>query len=604
MKNKKICLLPYGESEGRYHTLFSQNALYALASYLQASPELSAHLDLKIVPWPLSHKHFFRDLFMQHSDLILYLRKERPLMVCFSLYALTLLPCYRLAKTIKEVIPEITIVAGGPEIIDRQTFSARYPAFDVLVEGAGEVPFRKLMEALILKEVDYSGIPNISFREPHGRMVHNDLEVVPDDPSLLSNAFAGFYSDLQGDAVWMRARGCKNNCSYCGWAGQPRWPKPPGLVTAELEAILSPQRLTRFQMFDSDVMDTVDEAPEAYEAMRATLARYGCPPMTVFIRPASLVHPRLEETIHELNITEIYIGLQSLNHSTLRAIGRGWQIEQHDFLAEAPSSVLIRAIPQLMVPLPEETPESFYNGIRELVALGYLRLHVFSTLVLPGTRLRRDASRLGIRHYSSPPYLCFETPTFSVTDVLEAQAVGQVYLALEDHMPFTPREAYQRMQQIYSSRTDLFTHILNEYRKTGTWSGCQAAIAEEFLSEDTSREGTGDVTTPRAVPTGDQPLHSSIVEASICREDYPDEKLLRNVIARYNLEWVEEHVAGDECILFLNGEKGSLRIAFFPADSARRRFGEGGNIAIAYSGSLPDLKLMHELLALCRNSVL
>ena len=94
---------------------------------------------------------------------------------------------------------------------------------DELVHGEGEIPFYKLLLALIDNEADLSAIPNISYRNgsrtiktPVASGLTNDLPV----PSpFLNGTFKEFLSDKHTNKIglWETNRGCPYECSFCDW---------------------------------------------------------------------------------------------------------------------------------------------------------------------------------------------------------------------------------------------------------------------------------------------------------------------------------------------------------------------------------------------------
>ena len=70
------------------------------------------------------------------------------------------------AASLKKVLPNLKIWAGGPEVTyDAEHFLRQNPAFDGVMIGEGEQTFYRLLDYYIGKNGTLEQIPGIAFRE-------------------------------------------------------------------------------------------------------------------------------------------------------------------------------------------------------------------------------------------------------------------------------------------------------------------------------------------------------------------------------------------------------------------------------------------------------
>lgn len=89
------------------------------------------------------------------------------------------------------------------------------------------------------------------------------------------------------------------------------------------------------------------------------------------------------------NVKTIELGVQSFDNRVLKATKRGYTKEIVINSAKAIKEKGLRLGIQLMLGLPCETKESFYDGIREVISLKPDLVRLYPTVVLKDTRLER-----------------------------------------------------------------------------------------------------------------------------------------------------------------------------------------------------------------------
>jgi radical SAM superfamily enzyme YgiQ (UPF0313 family) len=166
---------------------------------------------------------------MENNELSDKIAKKSPKYVGISACTMDIHRADDLAKRIKKIRPDVTIIIGGPHItaIPQKTME-RFANFDIGVLGEGEITIVDLLDALEGKDVkglcDVKGIiyrnkEEIVITQP--REFLDDLDTLPLPawdllPDLRKNYFAPAWTKHSGQtATIVTSRGCPFQCIYC-----------------------------------------------------------------------------------------------------------------------------------------------------------------------------------------------------------------------------------------------------------------------------------------------------------------------------------------------------------------------------------------------------
>lgn len=138
----------------------------------------------------------------------------RPLKVGITCLTAHVARAYSLAKEVKEVFPDATVILGGIHPTSLPDEALSIPEVDYVVRGEGEEVLLHLIKALDQNE-DPDEILGLSFRK-NGKTVHNpqaplipDINTIPDFPYHL------FDNPKYDMGFLTTSRGCPFRCSYC-----------------------------------------------------------------------------------------------------------------------------------------------------------------------------------------------------------------------------------------------------------------------------------------------------------------------------------------------------------------------------------------------------
>ena len=140
---------------------------------------------------------------------------KHPKIIGISVLTINSKRAFQLAKNIKEIDSNITIVLGGvhPTVLPEECLKE---GVDVIVRGEGEVTLSELYDA-IANDIPISKIKGISYREGT-RIIHNpDRELTPldDIPLFPYDLFEKNLNKYRDFGTIITSRGCPYNCIFC-----------------------------------------------------------------------------------------------------------------------------------------------------------------------------------------------------------------------------------------------------------------------------------------------------------------------------------------------------------------------------------------------------
>lgn len=144
--------------------------------------------------------------------------------VGFSCYIWNRNYCYELAKAIKEINKNVTIIFGGPEpaITDKRVFE-KQPFIDIIVKQEGEKTFANILRAY-QNDRNYASIKGLLFNDS-GTLIDTGypdrIELIDEVPSpYLIGIFDKIIAenpDIEWNSTLETNRGCPYMCTFCDW---------------------------------------------------------------------------------------------------------------------------------------------------------------------------------------------------------------------------------------------------------------------------------------------------------------------------------------------------------------------------------------------------
>ena len=102
----------------------------------------------------------------QMEEIFAGIYRKKPELLLFSCYIWNRREVVETAESIKKVLPDVKIWAGGPEVsYDAKRFLKENPAFDGVMIGEGERTFYRLLEYYVDGIGTLEELPGVAFRE-------------------------------------------------------------------------------------------------------------------------------------------------------------------------------------------------------------------------------------------------------------------------------------------------------------------------------------------------------------------------------------------------------------------------------------------------------
>jgi hypothetical protein len=346
--------------------------------------------------------------------------ESHPDAVGFSMYLWNRELCLEIANRLRKKLPEAKLFAGGPEVTADPENILKTGAFDFIISGEGEIPFREACQRMAAK-LDVRNIPGLLiFGEERtmpltSAITTSDLDTIP-SPYLSGILDTRGYSGI----LWQLSRGCCFSCDFCF---DSRWRS--GVRRFSLERLET--ELHHFvstgvsQVF---VLDSTfnQDAKRANNILR--MIRRIAPRMHFHFEVRSEFIDREMARLFAKITCSLQIGLQSSDPWVLKQVGRNFS--RDDFCSRVQLLNESGAVFgfDLIYGLPGDTLQGFYNSLNFALSLYPNHLDIFPLAVLPGTALHLKSRTIKLEHLSAPPYTLISSPTFSIDDMQKARQIA------------------------------------------------------------------------------------------------------------------------------------------------------------------------------------
>jgi radical SAM superfamily enzyme YgiQ (UPF0313 family) len=428
------------------------------------------------------------------QDLAQEIREFNPGIVGISIFVISEIEGYKLATHIKEILPRVPIVFGGPQVsYFPKAPLERCPAVDITVQGEGEYIMRDLVDALE-RYGDTTGIPNTFYRGIDDSILAGPSSpVVPDLEELPFPARDLMTLDRYAPEVYefqrlpatniLATRGCAyGQCTFCFEAGQFRTKyryQSAAKLVREIETLRDEYGIREFVFNDDDLLSNGKLLTEFAElAIQKKLdVRWSC---WGRVTPCS---QRLLETIAKSGCWLVSFGIESGNQDLLDKLQKGMTLEKCRQVVGWAHEAGIETFGTFMIAIPGETPEKAEKTIDFAIELDLTYAAFIPTHPLYGTPLFETCvseGRLVKSPYSHEPLQTRYLPKISyVPEGYESEHQVEQVLS-RAYRRFYFRPAYWRKH---------LKKLAAGYSVRKYWTGLRFAIAlsRDWIDKDDSK---------------------------------------------------------------------------------------------------------------------
>ncbi len=361
--------------------------------------------------------------FASDSDIVSKILEIEPSLVGFTCYLWNVERIIWIAKKLKAEGLKALFVAGGPEVNpDNELLFNNRELFDFFVVGQGEKP---LLD--ILKEPT---------SKTKGSFISSKEDIEPSQ--IPSPYLSGFLEPFSGKGILLESsRGCPYRCTYCYYHHNLSkvFLFPIERVAKEIEWAIE-RRVEVISFVDPSFTSRKD-----LEELLSIIKRLNKGGKVRFYAELNAQNCSLDLAfkLKKAGFYEVEVGLQSINPRALRAIGRPTDLKAFLKGVKALRKAGIRVMIDLMVGLPEDSPEDVKKAIDFCVEQDVFdELSIYPLSLLPGTLLRRASKRFGIEYSPKPPYYVLKTPWMSGEDIKEIYSYAEAVTGIDYFPPEVP----------------------------------------------------------------------------------------------------------------------------------------------------------------------
>lgn len=374
---------------------------------------------------------------------------RRPDVVAATAWLFTHEQLLHIISRVKALMPQVKVILGGPEFLgDNERYMRTHLEVDCVLRGEGEESFARWLDVWDTPE-KWSDIPglcyldNSEWRKDNGELKINStsndshpedkLSIYKDGGLARVTNFADLHAPEASPLfTWSKpfvqletTRGCFNTCAFCvSGMGDP-------VRLLSIDAIRT--RLTHIRergIRDVRILDrTFNYNPKRAIELLQLFAEYH--PHLKFhleIHPA-LLPRKVREVLTGMphGLLHLEAGIQSLRQEVLNTSLRKGALEQSldglKFLCSLPNLITHA---DLIAGLPHYTLAQIYEDIHTLAEYNAGEIQLESLKLLPGTFMRLNAEKLGIRYSPLPPYEVLASDAISSAELQEARRLSRL----------------------------------------------------------------------------------------------------------------------------------------------------------------------------------
>ncbi len=330
----------------------------------------------------------------------------------FSLNYGQLLPSLAVAKKIKELAPEKTIVLGGSRTVGELGINTlkTFEYIDYIVSGDGE----DALFYLASNTDSLNTIPGLIYREKNN-IIFNSTATTVDLNSLPVPSYDQFYRELKTTSPDIQqyyhyygrlpveiSRGCWwNHCTFCNLNIQhPCYrEKHPNRITQEIISLSEHYRMMDFQLIGNTLPKT--EYNILFENLKTLNRDY-----SFFVEArAGQLTSKDYSSMKEAGFTQIQTGIESFSKNLLRKMNKGVRVIDNIAALKFCKENGIKNNYNLLVRYPNEEPKDFEETQKITQQLkSYLDAPELCELrVMQGSEMQRHPGQFNIERLNYTP---------------------------------------------------------------------------------------------------------------------------------------------------------------------------------------------------------
>lgn len=510
--------------------IHSNPAIYSLAAYagkFKDAEGINLREHIQIAEYTINQR-------LEEIEADIY--RQKPDVLAISCYIWNISMVEALIEDVHEILPELPIWLGGPEVsFHPDKMLQRFPFLAGIMIGEGEATFVELLQGYCAadktKKPDFSFVAGIYTKE--GFTVERECMDLNDIPF--------FYQDLtefeNRIMYYESSRGCPFRCKYClsSIDKKVRF-RDFSLVKKELQFFLD-HKVPQVKFIDRTFNAKHDHAMAVWQYI---LEHDNGVTNFHFEISADLLTKEEMELLAKMRkgLVQLEIGVQSTNVETIQAINRTMDLDRlRDAVEQINNGENIHQHLDLIAGLPYEDYDSFHQSFNDVYAMRPEQLQLGFLKVLKGSMMEEQTQEYGIGYRKQAPYEVLYTKWLSYGDVIRLKQIEEMVELFYNSGQFSHTIAF--LEKIVGDAFLLYEKLADFYEKNKYPAAAAKRITHyeqllEFAGTlETESEGAQNGREGKTYEEDGKSVGQSGVFTEICRE-----LLLLDTYLRENMKTV------------------------------------------------------------------
>ncbi len=359
------------------------------------------------------------------NEIIKEIYKAAPNVLGISCYIWNMAFIKTLIPTLKKILPDTTIILGGPEVsYEAENLLLSLDA-DIIMEGEGEATWKEYLDYYIKKDRQLSSVPGLVYKDEYSHTIRNAPRM-PLDLSELPFVYDELSSVAHKIIYYESSRGCPFDCQYCLSSAQS------GVRFVPLDRVK-----THMQYFlDHEVKQVkfIDRTFNANKSFAMELWNYlithdNRHTNFHFEIAADLIDDEVIELLSQARpgLFQFEIGVQSTNKEVLKVIKRKMCYKKaSETVTKIKALGNIHQHLDLIAGLPLESYHSFKDSFNDVILLRPEQLQLGFLKVLKGSGLRKSSLQYGLVYKDEAPYEVLYTKAITYDEIVLLHGIEEM----------------------------------------------------------------------------------------------------------------------------------------------------------------------------------
>ncbi len=345
---------------------------------------------------------------------------------CFSCYIWNIEYIKEIAIILKEAMPNIKILCGGPEVsFEVQKFMEEETFVDYVISGEGEIPFKDFLHQIHSKKPKFKKVNGLSYRENESIIINRNIEPIQ-DLDVIKYPYLEEDSFEEKIIYYESSRGCPFSCSFC-MSSIDKTMRNFSIerVKEDLGKLLK-TNARQIKFVDRTFNANYKRSMEIMEFIKNNNPKN----MNIhFEITADIINEEFLNYLTNMpvNMFQFEIGIQSLNEETLCEINRHMDIQKvYNVVSKIQENNNIHMHLDLIAGLPYENYESFKKSFDGIHALNVEKIQLGFLKVLKGTKIYEDKEKHKIKYRKTAPYETYCTKYITLGEMLKLKQIEEL----------------------------------------------------------------------------------------------------------------------------------------------------------------------------------